>query len=141
MSSGQTSVVADQFWNEWRPSISGNRVVWQAWPNGPGSPEGIQIYGKDLSNNQGFVVSEGPENQTAPVISGSTVAWEDNRSGQSLIWWRDIATTMPQGGIPVDSALAGSQQNPSLVGRQVAFQSNAAGPWNTYLAQLFFFTR
>jgi beta propeller repeat protein len=137
MSSGQTSVVADQFWNEWRPSISGNRVVWQAWPNGPGSPEGIQVYGKDLSTNQNFVVSEGPVNQTAPVISGSTVAWEDNRSGRSQIWWRDIATTMPQ--IPVDSALDGVQVAPSLVGRQVAFQSDAPGLWNVYLAQLFFF--
>jgi beta propeller repeat protein len=142
MSSGQTSVVADQFWNEWRPSISGNRVVWQAWPNGPGSPEGIQIYGKNLSTNQNFVVSEGPNNQTAPVISGSTVAWEDFRrpDGRPLIWWRDIATTMPQGGIPVDSALAGEQLAPSLVGRNVAFQSDAHGPWNAYLAQLFFFT-
>jgi beta propeller repeat protein len=136
---GQTSVVANEFWNEWRPSISGNRVVWQAWPNGPGSPEGIQIYGKDLSTNQNFVVSEGMDNQTAPVISGTTVAWEDLRSGHSQIWWRDIATTMPQ--IPVDSTLAGSQVAPALVGRQVAFQNNSKGAWNTYLAQLFFFSR
>ena len=79
---GQTRVVADQPWNEWRPSISGNRVVWQAWPNPP-STQDIQIYGKNLGTDQNFVVSEGPGNQTAPVISGSTVAWEDNRSGQS----------------------------------------------------------
>jgi beta propeller repeat protein len=141
MGSGQTQFVSNELWNEWRPSISGNRVVWQAWPAQPDTTTGIQIYGKDLSTNQGFVVSEGPNNQTAPVISGSTVAWEDNRFGQSQIWWRDIATTMPQGGLPVDNTLAGSQQAPSLVGRQVAFQSNAAGPWNVYLAQLFFLTR
>jgi TolB protein len=100
---------------------------------------GIQIYGKDLSTNQGFTVSEGAQNQTAPVISGSTVAWEDNRSGAPQIWWRDLATTMPQ--IPVDSTLAGPQEMPSLVGRGVVFESNPAGPWNIYAAQLFFFTR
>jgi beta propeller repeat protein len=131
----QTMPIADQPYNEWRPSISGNRVVWQALTSD------IQIYGKDLSTNQDFVVSEGPDNQTAPVISGSTVAWEDNRSGHSQIWWRDIATTMPQGGIPVDSTLVGSQLAPALVGRQVVFQDNAAGPWNVYGAQLFFFAR
>ena len=46
---------------------------------------------------------------------------------------------MPQ--IPVDSTLTGSQQAPSLVGRQVVFQNDSAGPWNVYLAQLFFFAR
>jgi beta propeller repeat protein len=139
VSTGQTSDVADQFWNEWRPSISGDRVVWQAWPNQPDTSTGYQIYGKDLSTNQGFVVSEGSDNQAAPVISGSTVAWEDNRSGRTQIWWRDIATTMPQ--IPVDSTLDGTQSMPSLAGRQVAFESNAAGLWNTYVAQLVYFAR
>jgi beta propeller repeat protein len=141
IATGQTTTVADQPWDEWRPAISGNRVVWQAWPNYPDTTTGLQIYGKNLDTGQGFVVSEGADNQTAPVISGSTVAWEDNRSGHSQIWWRDIATTMPQGGIPVDSTLAGSQRAPALVGRQVVFHNNAAGPWNVYGAQLFFFAR
>ena len=66
------------------PAISGSRVVWQAWPT-QGQPDdtaGIQIHGKNLDTGQGFVVSEGDDNQTAPAISGSTVAWEDVRSGQ-----------------------------------------------------------
>ena len=32
-----------------------------------------------------------------------------------------------------DPNLPGSQQAPAVSGRTVAFQSNAAGPWNTYL--------
>jgi beta propeller repeat protein len=138
---GQTTTVADQPYNEWRPSISGNRVVWQALTSD------IQIYGKDLSTNppQDITVSEENGNQTAPVISGSTVAWQDMRSGTPQIWWRDVATTMPQ--IPVDSALKrpdltpAAQQEPTLVGRSVFFQSDAPGAWNIYGAQLFFFTR
>jgi hypothetical protein len=139
VASGQTGVVSSQFWNEWRPSISGNRVVWQAWPNQPDTTIGFQIYGKDLSTNQGFVVSEANGNQAAPVISGSTVAWEDSRNTTTQVWWRDIATTMPQ--IPVDSTLPGDQLMPSLVGRSIAFQNMSPGVWNTYLAQLFYFTR
>jgi beta propeller repeat protein len=135
---GQTQVVSNELWNEWRPAISANRVVWQAWPTQPDTVQGIQILGTRLDTGQDFAVSEGPGHQTAPVISGSTVAWEDPRSGQTEIWWRDLATTMP--GIPVDGAQAGSQQAPSIVGRQVVFQNNSAGPWNVYLSQLFFFT-
>jgi Tol biopolymer transport system component len=133
----QTSVVANQNLNEWRPSISGNRVVWQVFPTVPDT--GIDIHGTNLETGEDFIVSAASGNQTAPVISGSTVAWEDARKTPTQIWWRDLATTMPQ--IPVDSALPETQSMPSLVGRQVVFQSNAPGLWNTYLAQLFYFTR
>jgi beta propeller repeat protein len=138
--SGETQVVSDEAWNEWRPAISGNRVVWQAWPNQPDTDTGIQILGTNLATGEDFVVTDGPEHQTAPVISGSTVAWEDVRSGQREIWWRDVATTMPATGIPVEGSLPGNQQSASLFGRRVVFQGNAEGPWNVYLGQLFFFT-
>jgi hypothetical protein len=136
---GQTEVVSSELWNEWRPGISGDRVVWQAWPTQPDTAQGIQIFGTDLATGQDFVVSDGANHQTAPVISGSTVAWEDVRSGQTEIWWRDLATTMPPG-IPVDGTQAGPQQAPALFNRQVAFQSDSPGPWNIFLAQLFFYT-
>jgi beta propeller repeat protein len=135
---GQTEVVANHPWNEWRPAISGGRVVWQAWPTQPDTDEGIQIVGTNLATGQDLVVSNGPNHQTAPAISGSTVAWEDVRSGQREIWWRDLATTMPE--IPVDGSLAGSQQGVSIFGRKVAFQNDSAGPWNVYVGSLFYFT-
>jgi beta propeller repeat protein len=139
IASGQTQVVSSEPWNEWRPAIAGDRVVWQAWPTQPDTATGIQIFGTDLATGLDFVVSDGPNHQTAPAISGSTVVWEDIRSGQMEVWWRDLATTMP--GIPVDSTQAGSQAAPSVFARQVAFQSDSAGPWNVFLANLFFFTR
>ena len=138
MASGQTSVVANQLWNEWRPAISGSRVVWQAWPSQPDATQGIDIFGKNLSTGQNFVVSNGLRNQTAPVISGSTVAWEDDRLGRSLIFWRDLATTMDE--VAVDGSVAGSQQEPSLFQRRLVFQGNGSGPWNVYIGNLFFFT-
>jgi beta propeller repeat protein len=141
VASGQTSVVSSKDYNEWRPAISGNRVVYQAWPNQPAGP--IQILGTDLDTHQDFAVSPGSGDQTAPVISGSTVAWEDVRTGRSLIWWRDLATTMPPG-IPVDGTTQPSpaqQLAPSLVGRNVVFQGDATGVWNVYEALLFYFSR
>ena len=54
------------------------------------------------------------------------------------IWWRDLATTMKE--MPVDGSMSGSQQGVSLFGRKVALQSNATGPWNVYLGNLFYFT-
>jgi beta propeller repeat protein len=140
VASGQTSVVSSNDYNEWRPAISGNRVVYQAWPNQPSGP--IQILGTNLDTGQGFAVSPGSADQTSPAISGSTVAWEDVRSGRSLIWWRDLATSMPPG-IPVDGTTQPSpakQLAPALVGRQVVFQGDATGAWNVYEATLFYYT-
>jgi TolB protein len=134
IASGQTKVVSAQPWNEWRPAISGNLVVWQAWPNQPDTTTGIQIFGTNLDTGQDFVVTNGPDNQTAPTISGSMVAWEDLRSGQSQIWWRDLSSSTTEQA--VDPNLHGIQQEPALSGNRVAFESNAAGPWNTYLALL-----
>jgi beta propeller repeat protein len=138
IASGQTQVVANQLWNEWRPAISGNRVVWQAWPSQPDTTQGIDIFGKKLETGQDFVVSNGLGNQTAPAISGSTVVWEDDRLGRSVIWWRDLATTMNE--MPADSSVSGSQQAPSVFQRRLVFQGNSPGPWNVYIGNLFFFT-
>jgi beta propeller repeat protein len=136
LANGQTTNVANQLWNEWRPAISGDRVVWQAWPTQgqPGDTEGIDILGKDLGTGQPISVSTATGSQTAPTISGSIVAWQDDRNQQSQIWWRDLASSVAEQA--VDPNLHGTQQDPALSGNRVAFQSNAPGPWNTYLALL-----
>jgi len=129
-----TTVVSDRPWNEWRPAISGDRVVWQAWPNQPDTVDGIQIMGKRLSTGETFTVTSGPDHQTAPVILGSVVAWEDFRSGEVRVWWRDLATTTNEQ--PVDATQPGRQQAPALSGRLLAYQSDATGVWNIYTALL-----
>ena len=133
---GQTQIVSDELWNEWRPAISGNRVVWQAWPTQPDTTEGIQIWGTNLATGQDFVVSNGPNHQTAPAISGSTVAWEDVRSadGQREIWWRDLATTMNREARSTAPCPGASRRSPSSAGGSPS-RTMAAGPWNLYLGQ------
>jgi beta propeller repeat protein len=130
LGTGQTQVVSNEFWNEWRPAISGDRVVWQAWPNQPDTTEGIQIRGKNLSSGEYFVVSDGPGNQSAPAISGSAVVWEDARDATTRLWWRDLATTMNER--PADPALSGDQMAPALFARGAVFQSRVQGVWNVY---------
>ena len=128
IASGQTSVVSAHPWNEWRPAISGNRVVWQAWPS-----TDIQIMGRNIDTGQDSW------SQTGPIIrrrrrSRARCGREDLRSGQSQIWWRDLASSTAEQA--VDPNLHGTQQEPALFGNRVAFESNAAGPWNVYLALL-----
>lgn len=130
LASGQTTVVSDKPWNEWRPAISGNRVVWQAWPNQPDTVDGIQIRGTNLSTGENFVVSDGPGHQTAPVISGSVVAWEDARNGDLRLWWRDLATATNEQ--PTDTITIGVQQEPALFGRSLVYQSDPTGAWNIF---------
>jgi hypothetical protein len=48
LATGQTQVVSAELWNEWRPAISGNRVVWQAWPTQPDTTEGAGDPGRHL---------------------------------------------------------------------------------------------
>jgi len=130
VSSGQTTTVTDKSWNEWRPAISGNRVVWQAWPNQADPSSDIQIRGKDLNTGDSFDVTNGPGNQTSPVISGSVVAWEDARDPETRMWWRDLATTTAEK--PTDTISFGAQQAPALSGRGLVYQSNPTGAWNVY---------
>ena len=130
VSSGQTTVVSDKPWNEWRPAISGDRVVWQAWPNQPNTTEGIQIRGKRLSTGGDFVVSDGPGNQMAPTILGSVVAWEDARDGDTRLWWRDLAGAT--GEQPVAPDALGVQEAPPLFARGLVYQSNPTGAWNIF---------
>jgi Tol biopolymer transport system component len=127
---GGTSVVSNQFWNEWGPAISGDRVVWQAWPSQPDTAEGIQIMGKNLTSGETFTVTSGPGHQTAPVISGSVVAWEDARSDVTRVWWRDLGAAT--GERQVDGSPPGRQVAPALSGRTLAYQSDAPGVWNIY---------
>ena len=135
LATGTTTVVSEDPWNEWRPAISSDWVVWQAWPNQSETPEGIQIMGKRLSTGQTFTVTSAPGNQIGPVISESVIAWEDFRSGAPRLWWRNLAMNMTEQ--PVDANQPGLQEAPSLANRTgLAFQSDASGVWNIYTALL-----
>ena len=72
--SGQTTVVSNELWNEWRRRSPGIRVVWQAWPTQPNTTEGIQIFGTNLDTGQDFVVTNRPR----------PIRWRRQSRGR---WW------------------------------------------------------
>jgi hypothetical protein len=70
---GATTTVSAQPWNEWQPPISGNRVVWQGWPSQRQLCATIQIFGVDLSTGAPITVANGSGNQITPDVSGTIV--------------------------------------------------------------------
>ena len=132
LATGATTVVASDPWNDWQPAISGNLVVWQAWPNQPDTINGIQIMGKNLGNGHSFTVTSGPNHQTAPVISGSAVAWEDLRSGTERVWWRDLQSLTGERRWTIPSPVA--NRNRRSPGRFLAFENDSTTFWNIYTA-------
>jgi TolB protein len=126
---GATTVVSAQPWNEWQPAISGNRVVWQAWPNQPDTTTGIQIFGTDLSTGTPFTVTTGPGNQTMPDISGTIVVWQDDRNPNPDVWSLDLA-----GG--TEHLVSSPAQAPQISGRRAVWQYQAPASWDILMKDL-----
>jgi beta propeller repeat protein len=132
---GATTVVSAQPWSEWQPAISGSRVVWQAWPNQPNCC--IQVFGVDLSTGAPFTVTTGSltGNQTLPDISGTVVAWQDDRRGTEDVWYVDLAGGTPSPVAAVNGVeAAGERQTPDVSGRRIVWTQriSSTASWNVY---------
>jgi beta propeller repeat protein len=130
---GATTTVSAQGWNEWQPAISGNRVAWQAWPNQPNCC--IQIMGTDLSSGAPIVVANGAGNQMAPDISGTVVVWEDDRGKNREVWYLDLASGT-EAPVVDTGGLAPPQVAPRISGRSVVWQQQLNGSWDIDMKDL-----
>jgi beta propeller repeat protein len=65
-------------------SISGDMVVFNVQPNGPSS--NYDVWGARISNPQPFVISDAPNHQFLPVVSGNFAVWQDYRNGDVDIY-------------------------------------------------------
>lgn len=117
LNTAATSVVSAQRWNEWRPAVSGDRVVWQAWPFQPDTAVGIEIYGRNLATGRTFAVGRGPGHQVEPDISGGLAAWEDRRAAQVDVRFRELATGVEE---PVTAAST-DETLPAVSGRSIVY--------------------
>jgi beta propeller repeat protein len=139
VATGQTTPVSVEAGNALRPAISGDRVVWQAWPTQPNANQGFDIFGLNLATGERFDVSTGASHQTAPDIDGTVVVWEDGRNGTPDIWYRDLA-----GGTEASlGALDGQtlsrfnpRQAPQIAGRRVVGEELVNGSWDIYLRDI-----
>ena len=126
LASGQTTVVTDEPALErvaTRDLRRPGRLAGLAEParHHPGHPD-LREEPRDRARTSSSATGLG--NQTAPVISGTTVAWEDDRSGRLadlVAGHRHHHAADPRRQHPGPEA----SRLPSLVGRQVAFQSDA----------------
>jgi TolB protein len=126
---GATTVVSAQPWIEWRPAISGNRVVWQAWQT-----TGIDILGVDLSTGTPFTVTSDPGDQTVPDISGTLVVWQDDSGTNSQVRYRDLAGGTEQPVVP--GGTASPERAPQVSGRNVVWQQQQNGSWDIDMKNL-----
>lgn len=132
---GATTVVSAQPWNEWQPAISGNLVVWQGWP-GQGLPNAtIQIFGVDLSTGAPIPVTHGSGNQLTPGVSGTVVVWEDDRGKNPEVWYLDLASGT-EGPVVDTGGTAPPEVAPQVSGRNVVWQQQINGSWDIEMKDL-----
>jgi beta propeller repeat protein len=132
---GATTVVSAQPWNEWMPAISGDRMVWQGWP-GQGQPNAtIQIFGVDLSTGAPIDVTHGSGNQRSPDISATIVVWQDDRGKNPELWYLDLASGA-EGPVVDTGGTAPPEVTPQVSGRSVVWQQQINGSWDIELKQL-----
>lgn len=119
---GQTSLVSATQLHEWRPAISDDIVVWQTWP----VSQGIDIRGKDLATGTDLVISDDPDDQTAPDVSGVFVVYVDKQHGALDIARRNVVTGKE------DYIALGpeSQRSPAVSGNRTVFQDHQEGDWD-----------
>jgi Tol biopolymer transport system component len=127
LTTGATTVVSAQPWNEWIPAISGDRVVWRAWPNQPNCC--IQIFGFDLSTGAPISVTSGSGNQLTPDVSRTIVVWEDDRGKKPEVWYLDLSSGT-EAAVVDTGGTAPPEEAPQVSGRSVVWQQQINGSWD-----------
>ncbi|MBI4837631.1 MAG: fibronectin type III domain-containing protein [Nitrospirae bacterium] len=110
--------------DQYIPSISGNRVVWEDYRNGDSD-----IYMYDISTGVETRVISDSSDQYAPSISGDRIVWTDYRNGNSDIYMYDISTGV-ETQITRDAA---DQWLPAISGDSVIWLDNRNVNWDIYM--------
>ncbi len=116
-----TTDPADQY----RPAVSGNRVVWMDYRNG-----NWDVYMKDISTGVETQLTNDMANQSWPDIDGDLVVWKDARNGGEDIFRMHLGTGIVEM-LTQDSA---SQKMPLISGSITAWMDHRAGNWDIYYA-------
>jgi len=106
-----------------RPSISGDKIVWQDYRNG-----NWDIYMYDLSSNTETQITTNSSSQTFPHIDVNKIVWQDNRTGNWDIFLYDILTGNEY---QITSNLS-SQLSPQIDGDNIIYRDSRNGNTDIY---------
>ena len=77
-----------------KPKISGKKVVWEDWRKSSAQGFDLDVYYKDLETDPegstGLEIPAPAGNQSNPAISGDTVVWEDDRTGEKNVYGKHL---------------------------------------------------
>ena len=108
-----------------KPKISGKKVVWEDGRKSTATGFDLDVYYKDLATDPqestGHEIPAPAGNQSNPAISGNTVVWEDDRTGQKNIYGKDLAS--PAEEFPVGTGSAWQDQ-PAISGSLVVWRQD-----------------
>lgn len=109
---------------EWVPSISGSRIVWQDNRNG-----NWDIYLFDLNTKIERQITNDPASQTEPSISGNIIVWTDERNGNKDVYMMDLATNVTR---PIASNTF-NEYSPAVSARRVVWVGDLSlERWQVY---------
>ena len=131
LASGQTTVVTDEPWNEWQPAISGDRVVWQAWPNQPDTTDGHPDQGHPPLDRRGLRRQRRARqpDRAGDLGIGGRLGGRPRRRYPAVV-------ARPRGdegrAAGHDGGRVGVQRAPALFSRGLVYQSDPTGAWNVF---------
>ena len=115
------------------PAIGANNiVVWEDKRDGK-----FNIYGKNLTTGQEFLVSSGLSEKRKPVTNGKVVIWEDYRNGTSDLYVYYIPSDLSTPGAECTIVSGpGEQRKAAISGDTVVWQDDRSGRWEIYSSKI-----
>jgi len=100
------------------PAVFGDIVVWEDYRNDP--PDGSDIFMNNTATLTGGAITENLTDQKNPAISGKTVVWSDDQTGNTDIFSYDIVSQK----ITDITPYINNQLNPAIYDDQVIWLDN-----------------
>ncbi|MCK9306508.1 MAG: Ig-like domain-containing protein [Methanoculleus sp.] len=116
------------------PSLYGSQIAWECYLDRTGIQD-PEIYLMDLDNPSGGEqqITNAPNYQVSPALSGSIIAWEDMQDGPRGIYMYDLATGGEEMSVFAPEDVNDEQLYPATSGNTVAWQRGTGVNSNIYI--------
>ena len=116
------------------PSLYGSQIAWECYLDRTGIQD-PEIYLMDLDNPSGGEqqITNAPNYQVSPALSGNIIAWEDMQDGPRGIYMYDLATGGEEMSVFAPEDINDEQLYPAVSGNTVAWQRGTGVNSNIYI--------